>query len=201
MAIYYQTDSTGKITNVMDIPNEEDVSKWVQDNCTLATEPIVQRSDGSYAFASDVDEDEEAKATAAKALAEAKARKLDEVNAWTEDKIIGGFVSACTGTNVTYDSDVNTQLTVSSDLNTIYLNPDAFAINFPTGYPMRGYPDGTDTTDKTNKVIYNLTKEQLLQWNVDLGLHRGNCKQNGWIKQAEVNAATTVDAVNAVVLN
>ena len=167
----------------------------------MATEPIVQLSDGSYAFASDVDEDEEAKAAAAKALAEAKARKLDEVNAWTENKIIGGFVSACTGTNVTYDSDVNTQLTVSSDLNTIYLNPDAFAINFPTGYPMRGYPDGTDTTDKTNKVIYNLTKEQLLQWNVDLGLHRGNCKQNGWIKQAEVNAATTVDAVDAVVLN
>lgn len=201
MAIYYQTDSTGKITNVMDIPNEEDVSKWVQDNCALATEPIVQLSDGSYAFASDVDEDEEAAASAAKALAEAKARKLAEVNAWTENKIIGGFVSACTGTNVTYDSDVNTQLTVSSDLNTIYLNPDAFAINFPTGYPMRGYPDGTDTTDKTNKVIYNLTKEQLLQWNVDLGLHRGNCKQNGWIKQAEVNAATTVDAVDAVVLN
>lgn len=201
MAIYYQTDSTGKITNVMDIPNEEDVSKWVQDNCTLAIKPIVQLSDGSYAFASDVDEDEEAKATAAKALAEAKARKLEEVNAWTENKIIGGFVSTCTGTNVTYDSDVNTQLTVSSDLNTIYLNPDAFAINFPTGYPMRGYPDGTDTTDKTNKVIYNLTKEQLLQLNVDLGLHRGNCKQNGWIKQAEVNAATTVDAVDAVVLN
>lgn len=201
MAIYYQTDSTGKITNVMDILNEEDVSKWIQDNCILATEPIVQLSDGSYAFASDVDEDEEATASAAKALAEAKAHKLDEVNAWTENKIIGGFVSACTGTNVTYDSDVNTQLTVSSDLNTIYLNPDAFAINFPTGYPMRGYPDGTDTTDKTNKVIYNLTKEQLLQWNVDLGLHRGNCKQNGWIKQAEVNAATTVDAVDAVVLN
>lgn len=201
MAIYYQTDSTGKITNVMDILNEEDVSKWVQDNCALATEPIVQLSDGSYAFASDVDEDEEATASAAKALAEAKARKLDEVNAWTENKIIGGFVSACTGVNVTYDSDVNTQLTVSSDLNTIYLNPNAFAINFPTGYPMRGYPDGTDTTDKTNKVIYNLTKEQLLQWNVDLGLHRGNCKQDGWIKQAEVNAATTVDAVDAVVLN
>lgn len=201
MAIYYQTDSSGKITNVMDIPNEEDVSKWVQDNCTLVTEPIVQLSDGSYAFASDVDEDEEAAASAAKALAEAKTRKLAEVNAWTENKIIGGFVSACTGTNVTYDSDVNTQLTVSSDLNTIYLNPNAFAINFPTGYPMRGYPDGTDTTDKTNKVIYNLTKEQLLQWNVDLGLHRGNCKQNGWIKQAEVNAATTVDEVDAVVLN
>lgn len=48
MAIYYQTDSTGKITNVLDILNEEDVSKWVQDNCTLATEPIVELSDGSY---------------------------------------------------------------------------------------------------------------------------------------------------------
>lgn len=136
-----------------------------------------------------------------KTLDELKADKLAEIDAWTAAKIIGGFVSTCTGTNVTYDSDVNTQLTVSSDLNTIYLNPDAFAINFPTGYPMRGYPDGTDTTDKTNKVIYNLTKEQLLQWNVDLGLHRGNCKQNGWIKQAEVNAATTVDEVDAVVLN
>lgn len=40
---------------------------------------------------------------------------------------------------------------------------------------MRGYPKNSYV-----KQIYFLNKDQLLQWNVDLGLHRGICKQNGW---------------------
>ena len=50
---------------------------------------------------------------------ELKAIKLSEVDAWTERKITGGFISECTGEIVRYDSDKDTQLTVSSDLNTI----------------------------------------------------------------------------------
>lgn len=46
-----------------------------------------------------------------------------------------------------------------------------------------------------------LTKEQLLQWNVDLGIHRGTCKQNGWIKQAEVNAAQSKEELDAIILD
>lgn len=128
-------------------------------------------------------------------LDELKASKLLEIDAWTADKITGGFISQCTGSPMRYDSDRDTQNTVSSDLNTIYLSPEKFNENFPNGYPMRGYPENTNI-----KQVYFLTKEQLLQWNVDLALHRGTCKQNGWIKQAEVNAATTVEELNSIEL-
>ena len=36
-----------------------------------------------------------------------------------------------------------------------------------------------------------LSAEQVLQWCADLSIHIGTCKQEGWIKQAEVNACTT----------
>lgn len=125
-----------------------------------------------------------------------KAQKLELVDAWTADKITGGFISQCTGSPVRYDSDRDTQNTVSSDLNTIYLSPEKFNENFPNGYPMRGYPENANI-----KQVYFLTKEQLLQWNVDLGLHRGTCKQNGWIKQAEVNAAQSKEELDAIILD
>lgn len=129
-------------------------------------------------------------------LDELKAIKLSEVDTWTADKITGGFISECTGKPVRYDSDRDTQNTVSSDLNTIYLSPEKINENFPNGYPMRGYPENANI-----KQVYFLTKEQLLQWNVDLGLHRGTCKQNGWIKQAEVNAAQSKEELDAIILD
>lgn len=129
-------------------------------------------------------------------LEELKAIKLSEVDAWTERKITGGFTSRCTGSPVRYDSDRDTQNTVSSDLNTIYLSPEKFNENFPNGYPMRGYPENANI-----KQVYFLTKEQLLQWNVDLGLHRGTCKQNGWVKQAQVEAALSKEELDAIILD
>lgn len=127
---------------------------------------------------------------------ELKAIKLLEVDNWIADKITGGFISECTGKPVRYDSDRDTQNTVSSDLNTIYLSPEKFNENFPNGYPMRGYPENANI-----KQVYFLTKEQLLQWNVDLGLHRGTCKQNGWIKQAQVEAALSKEDLEAIILD
>ena len=59
-------------------------------------------------------------------LEELKVTKLSEIGVWTERKITGGFVSECSGEIVTYDSDRDTQNTVSSDLNTIYLAPEKF---------------------------------------------------------------------------
>ena len=128
-------------------------------------------------------------------LEELKAIKLSEVDAWTERKITGGFISECTGEIVRYDSDKDTQLTVSSDLNTINSAPDKFSEYYPNGYPMRGYPDGG-----TEKTIHYLTVKQLIQWNVDLGLHRGACKQAGWEKQALVDAADSKEALDAIIL-
>ena len=43
---------------------------------------------------------------------ELKAIKLSEIDAWTESKITGGFISECTGEIVRYDSDKDTQLTI-----------------------------------------------------------------------------------------
>lgn len=125
-----------------------------------------------------------------------KSAKLDQVNAWTAAKITGGFISSCTGSPVTYDSDKDTQLTVSSDLNTINLSPEKFAEKFPMGYPIRGYSAGS-----REKSIYYLTVPQLIQWNVDLSLHRGNCKQDGWIKQAQVEAALSKEDLEAIILD
>jgi len=129
-------------------------------------------------------------------LDELKESKLSEIDIWTEREITGGFVSECSGETVTYDSDRDTQNTVSSDLNTIYLAPEKFVKNFPNGYPMRGYPKNSDV-----KQIYFLTKEQLLQWNVDLGLHRGICKQNGWEKQEQVKAITDKSELETIILD
>lgn len=127
---------------------------------------------------------------------ELKAIKLSEVDNWTAAKITGGFISSCTGSPVTYDSDKDTQLTVSSDLNTINLSPEKFAEKFPMGYPIRGYSAGS-----REKSIYYLTVPQLIQWNVDLSLHRGNCKQDGWIKQAQVEAALSKEDLEAIILD
>ena len=116
-------------------------------------------------------------------LAELKESKLSEIDIWTERKITGGFVSECSGETVTYDSDRDTQNTVSSDLNTIYLAPEEFAKNFPNGYLMRGYPK--------NSYVKQ----------IDLGLHRGICKQNGWEKQAEVDKATSKKELENIIFD
>ena len=129
-------------------------------------------------------------------LAELKEEKIAEVDAWTADKITGGFISECTGEIVRYDSDKDTQLTVSSDLNTINSALDKFSEHYPEGYPMRGYPEG-----RLDKSVYYLSVEQLIKWNVDLGLHRGKCKQQGWEKQAEVAAALSKEDLDAIILN
>lgn len=124
---------------------------------------------------------------------ELKAIKLLEVDAWTERKITGGFISECTGEIVRYDSDKDTQLTVSSDLNTINSALDKFSEHYPEGYPMRGYPEG-----RLDKSVYYLSVEQLIKWNVDLGLHRGKCKQQGWEKQAEIKAAKSKEELDII---
>ena len=124
---------------------------------------------------------------------ELKAIKLSEIDAWTESKITGGFISECTGEIVRYDSDKDTQLTVSSDLNTINSALDKFSEHYPEGYPMRGYPEGS-----LDKSVYYLSVEQLIKWNVDLGLHRGKCKQQGWEKQAEIKAAKSKEELDII---
>lgn len=128
-----------------------------------------------------------------KTLDELKTDKLAEVDAWTAAKITGGFVSNASGEAVTYDSDKDTQLTMQGIA--LNVNTELFAEKYPDGCPVRGYPAGSDT-----KQIYMLTPAQVMQWQADLSIHIGTCKQNGWAKQAEVQAATTKEGLDAISL-
>lgn len=124
----------------------------------------------------------------------AQKRKLEQVDAWTASKITGGFVSSASGKPVTYDSDKDTQLTMQG----IALNVQTplFAEKYPAGCPIRGYKEGSDVKD-----IFMLTADQVMQWCADLSMHIGECKQLGWIKQAEVESATTKEELDAIVLD
>lgn len=123
----------------------------------------------------------------------AKTAKLAEIDAWTAAKITGGFVSNASGEAVTYDSDKDTQLTMQGIA--LNVNTELFAEKYPDGCPVRGYPAGSET-----KQIYMLTPAQVMQWQADLSIHIGTCKQNGWAKQAEVAAAESKEELEAIVL-
>ena len=126
-------------------------------------------------------------------LAFQKKLKLKEIDEWTESKITGGFVSEASGEKVTYDSDLETQITMQG----IALNVSTplFAEKYPNGCPVRGVAEGAE-----GKSVYWLTPEQVMQWLADLSLHIGTCKQAGWAKRAEVEACKTVFEVDSVTM-
>lgn len=129
-----------------------------------------------------------------KTLDELKADKLVEIDAWTAAKITGGFVSNASGEAVTYDSDKDTQLTMQGIA--LNVNTELFAEKYPTGCPVRGYAQGAE-----EKTIYMLSAEQVMNWCADLSIHIGTCKQAGWAKQTEVQAATTKEELDTIVLD
>lgn len=125
---------------------------------------------------------------------ELQQQKLREVDTWTASKITGGFVSSASGEPVTYDSDKDTQLTMQGIA--LNVNTELFAEKYPTGCPVRGYAQGAE-----EKTIYMLSAEQVMNWCADLSMHIGTCKQAGWAKQAEVQAATTKEELDSIVLD
>lgn len=125
---------------------------------------------------------------------ELKAQKLELVDAWTADKITGGFISECTGKLVRYDSDKDTQLTMQGIA--LNVSTERFANEYPLGCPVRGYKEG-----ETEKTIQYLNATQVYTWCADLSSHIGACKQQGWIKQAQVEAALSKEDLDAIILN
>lgn len=125
---------------------------------------------------------------------ELKAQKLELVNAWTADKITGGFTSQCTGNPVRYDSDKDTQLTMQGIA--LNVSTERFANEYPLGCPVRGYKEG-----ETEKTIQYLNATQVYAWCADLSSHIGACKQQGWIKQAQVEAALSKEDLDAIILD
>ena len=129
----------------------------------------------------------------APSLGELKQAKLQEVDSYVASKITGGFVSLASGEPVTYDSDKDTQLTMQG----IALNVQTplFATEYPNGCPVRGYP-----INSVSKHVYMLNAEQVMRWCADLSMHIGTCKQRGWELQAQVNACTTKEELEAIAL-
>ncbi len=125
---------------------------------------------------------------------ELKAQKLELVDAWTADKITGGFISQCTGKPVRYDSDKDTQLTMQGIA--LNVSTERFANEYPLGCPVRGYKEG-----ETEKTIQYLNATQVYAWCADLSSHIGACKQQGWIKQAQVEAALSKEDLDAIILD
>lgn len=125
---------------------------------------------------------------------ELKAIKLSEIDAWTESKITGGFISECTGEIVRYDSDKDTQLTIQGIA--LNVSTERFKNEYPDGCPVRGYKDG-----ETVKTIQYLNAAQVYRWCADLSSYVGACKQRGWSKQAEVAAALSKEDLEAIILD
>lgn len=125
---------------------------------------------------------------------ELKAQKLELVDAWTADKITGGFISQCTGSPVRYDSDRDTQLTMQGIA--LNVSTERFANEYPLGCPVQGYKEG-----ETEKTIQYLNAAQVYTWCADLSSHIGACKQQGWIKQAQVEAALSKEDLDAIILD
>lgn len=126
-------------------------------------------------------------------LAFQKKLKLKEINDWTARKITDGFVSEASGEKVTYDSDLETQITMQGIA--LNVNTEQFAKKYSIGCPVRGYKDG-----EKEKTIQYLSASQVLQWLADLSIHIGDCKQAGWKKQAEVESCKTVFELNNIEL-
>jgi hypothetical protein len=137
-------------------------------------------------------------------LDELKKAKLTEVDQWTASKITGGFVSNCyNGENILYDTDTETQLTMTKARANC--EGERFAQAFPNGMGVRGYAQTGTDADGTmvfanTKTIYNFLPEHIIAWDEDFSLHLAKCKYEGWVMQDKVNKATTVEELEAIVL-
>lgn len=134
-----------------------------------------------------------------------KNKLLAKVKNITASKITGGFVSTCyNGENILYDTDVDTQITMQFAKNCC--DSDRFAEELPNGLEVRGYKqvgvdeDGTLVFSK-DKTIFYFNPEQIKTWNEDFALFLRECKKQGWMKQAEVEACTTKEELARIDLN
>ena len=112
--------------------------------------------------------------TPSEQLADDKLSKLSSIALWTKTAIISGFTSDASGSNVTYDSDEATQLT----MQTMYAASQSSDFTTNSTYqghiPVRGYAE-----DSTEKTVFNLDTAQVQKFMDDLALHIGTCKKHG----------------------
>lgn len=126
-------------------------------------------------------------------LDELKTSKLSEISTWTKSHIIGGFTSNAKGSKCTYDSDEDTQSTITIAYNASR-SSDFETSSYKGQVPIRAIPDG-----QTEKIIINHNASEMQTLINDLALHIGTCKQKGWTLQSAVSAATTKEQLEAIV--
>lgn len=119
--------------------------------------------------------------------------KLEHIKKWTEDAIVGGFTMEQNGLNVTFDSDVDTQNTMTIMYNAS--QSPAFITTEPYNgkIPCRGFAEGS-----SSKVIFYLDKDDIQRFNDCLALHIGTCKQHGWELQTKLSEAITKEEMDEI---
>lgn len=128
----------------------------------------------------------------------AKKRLLNRIDAWTANKITKGMVSDCVGYPVLYDTDRDTQYKLGLALGLV--NAGVLQREYPEGFPCRGYKQIEAGVYEDEKTEHYFTAEAVIQWNAEFGEHLKKCTAEGWAKQAEINACTTIEELNAIVL-
>ena len=204
MKYYYRLKEDGTFLDYTSFEDNANVPAFIKEQYQETDREIIVLTDGSFAFKDTVDLEAEAKRKAEKEFNEAKKAKLTEVDTWTANKITGGFISTCyNGESILYDTDTETQITMQFAKNCC--DSERFAEELPDGLEVRGYEqvdvdeDGTLVFSK-DKTIYYFSPEQIITWNEDFALFLRECKKEGWIKQAMVNACTTKEELEAIVL-
>ena len=69
-----------------------------------------------------------------------------------------------------------------------------FTKEFPNGLWVRGYRVLDDSvSDK--KEVFMFSPAQIIKWDEDFAVFLASCKQAGWIKQAQVESANTLEDI------
>jgi len=126
-------------------------------------------------------------------LSDTKQSKLYQISSWTHSAIVGGFSSAASGTEHTFDSTEEDQGNLALMQTVSHSSRFATHPIYQGRIPIRAIPAG-----QTGKTVLYLTTAQMDLLIEDLALHIGTCKQRGWELQGDVGAATTVEAVSAI---
>ena len=127
-----------------------------------------------------------------------KKQLLKRIDTWTANKITNGLVSSCVGYPVLYDTDRDTQDKLALALG--LANAGVLQVRYPEGFPCRGYKQIEVGVYEEEKTVQMMNASAVIEWNTEFGEHLKKCTAEGWAKQAEVNACTTVEEVNAIVL-
>lgn len=128
-------------------------------------------------------------------LAEVQAVKLAVLSAVAAAAYVAGFSSSATGSALWYDSDKDTQSRITSAA-LLSLNETPFAVLYPNGITIRA--KASQTANDSTKQQYQHTAAQIFQLAKDMETMISTVQTKLWGLQAQVNAATTTDAVNAI---